>query len=235
MVRIGHAHVPVRLDGSSLIRARRTDDRTWMFDAIALGLSDPKSFGRSEQVDIAYVGDAAGLHLQVNDEGRKGSSGLVFPFRADGPLLEAPTAVPTQLDLPATPRPCTAGDRTSSPRVVAPMQPGTRHPVIVTDPVEPLRVFLTDDAVLHGTPESPCAAAYEATLVSSEGVAPAAAVEQGIVFTDPADRSWLFRSGKAASELTLALEYRAMTCRFDPATEVPVEVFREKGTLIEPR
>jgi hypothetical protein len=235
MVRIGHDHVPIRLDGSSVLRARRGQDRAWAFDAISLGLAEPKSFGRSEQVDIAYVGEAAGLHLESSDLRGKDSLSRVFPFRAEGALLDPPTIVPTQLDLPATPRPCSAGDRTSSPRVVAPIQPGTRHPVIVTDPIEPQRVFLTDDAVLHGTPASPCAAAYEATLVSSEaGTGPGAAGEEGIVFVDPGERSWLFRAAKATADPAGTLEYRAMSCRFDPAAEVPIEVFREKGTLIEP-
>ncbi|HEX7668141.1 MAG TPA: hypothetical protein VF395_01090, partial [Polyangiaceae bacterium] len=238
MVRIGHEHVPIRLDGSSILRARRGQARTWAFDAVSLGFAEPKSFGRSEQVDIAYVRDAAGFHLESSDVRGRDSLSQIFPFRADGALLDPPTTVPTQLDLPATPRPCSAGDRTSSPRVVAPIQPGTRHPVIVTDPVEPQRVLLTDDAVLHGTPTSPCAAAYEATLVSSEagtGPGPGAAGEEGIVFVDPGERSWLFRLGKTATDPASALEYRSMSCRFDPAAEVPIEVFREKGTLIEPR
>jgi hypothetical protein len=233
MARVGRTHVPIRLDGSTLLRARRID-RTWAFDAMSLGLSDPKGFGRSQQVDIAYVGDAAGFHVETGDARGKDAVGLIYPFRADGAVLDAPVRVPTQLDFPPAPRPCSAGDRTATPRVVAPFQPGTRHPVMVADPVEPLRVLLTEDAVLHGTPESPCAAAYEAALVSSEAGA-AAAAEQGIVFVDPAEHSWLFRAGKASRELAPTLEYRAMRCRFDPGAEVPIEVFREKGTLIEPR
>ena len=141
---------------------------------------------------------------------------LVYPFRAEGPLFDAPIRVPTQLDLPGTPRPCTAGNRAATPRVVAPYQNGTRHPVIVTDAVEPLRVLLSNDAVVHGTPEAPCAAAYEAELVASEG-APIGQQEHALVLADPAERSYLFRTAQGSA----SFEFRGMSCRMDPAARDP--------------
>jgi hypothetical protein len=232
MARVGRVDVPIRIDGSTILRARRVD-KGWAFDAVSLGLSDPRSFGRAEQFDIAYLGDAAGFHVESDAKGGGVSDGLLYPFRADGAVVAAPTRVPTQLDLPASPRPCSAGDNAQTPRVVVPFQPGTRHPVIVTDSVEPLRVLLTDDAVLHGTPQAPCAAAYDAVLVSSESATPTG-TEEGIVFVDSAEHSWLFRTTRGRPDAAPSLvEYRTMSCRLDPGAEVPLEVFKEKGTLVQ--
>src|SRR5262249_10137125 len=121
-----------------------------------------------------------------------------------------------------------------TPRVVVPFQPGTRRPVLVTDPVEPMRILLTGDAVLHGTPEAPCIAAYEAVLVSSE-LAGAAQGEQAVVPMATPEHSWLFRKVEALRDAPPSLEYRTMSCRVDRDAEVPAEVFRERGTLAEPR
>jgi hypothetical protein len=158
---------------------------------------------------------------------------VLYPFRADGAVLDEPTRVPTQLDLGAGPRACAPADL-STPRVVVPYQPGTRRAVLVTDPVEPMRTLLTGDAVLHGTPELPCVAAYEAVLVSSE-LSGAAQGEQAIVPMATPERSWLFRKTEGLRDAVPELAYRTMSCRVDREAEVPPEVFRERGTLAEPR
>jgi hypothetical protein len=75
-----------------VLRAHRATDG-WAFDAVSMGFADPKSFGRSEQASIAYVGAAAGLHLESTDLAGAESVGLLYPFRADGAVLDAPTRV----------------------------------------------------------------------------------------------------------------------------------------------
>jgi hypothetical protein len=142
-------------------------------------------------------------------------------------MFDEPVPVATQFDLANVPRACNAADRAASPRVVVPYQTGTRHPVLVTDPVEPMRVLLTGDAVLYGAPSSACAAAYDATVVPESASVPA---ERAIISVDALDRSWLFRFADGSRDQPRSLEYRAMSCRFDPTSEKPPEVKGQNGT-----
>jgi hypothetical protein len=228
---IGHAHVPIWLSDTTVVRARAAETG-FTFDAVSLGYTDPKAFGIDQIEQVAYLGDRAGFFVLAADRAGAGTSGSFRVFRSDGALFDAAVRVPSQLDLPATPRPCSAADRTSTPRVVVPFQPGARHTVLVTDPVEPMRTLLTGDAVLHGTPESPCAAAYDAVLVSSDLEKPERA-EQALVSVASLEHSWLFRMASPSRETVPVLEYRTMNCHWDPSAEVPVEVFREPGTLVD--
>jgi len=229
IVHVGRAHVPLRIDfgTGTLLYARRAGE-SWAFDGVALGLSEPREFGVLQHVDIAYSGDRAGIEVLSSDPFGKEGRGLLWPLRGDASITDEPLAVPTQHDLPHSPRGCSPVERSASPRLVVPFQPGTRHPVLVTDPIEPMRVLLTGDAVLHGSPTSPCVAAYDADLVSSESGATNG--EAAIVMLGSAEHSFLFRT----KEATATLEYRTMTCRPDPAAEAPIEVFRERGTFVDP-
>jgi hypothetical protein len=148
---------------------------------------------------------------------------------------------------------------------------GTRHPVIVGEalaatPSAPRKaaraaaapklvkaaatpatgdafVLLTSSAVVHGTPASPCLAAWQATGV---GRAPVSAV----IPSDLA-HAWLFRvaasepaaphAGKPkrdaasrAAERGPAIEVRPMACHFDPSARVPETIWGEPGTLRPP-
>jgi hypothetical protein len=231
---VGHAHVPIWIDGTTLVRARRGERGEWAFDAAAVGFTEPKELGLDEQIDVAYVGDRAGLHVVTADQQGREATSVIHPFRADGAVFDPPVRAPSQLDLPASPRACTSADRAATPRVVVPFQPGTRHAVLVTDPVEPMRILLTGDAVLHGTPESPCAAAFEAFLVSSE-LTGSAQGEQAILPMATLEHSFLFRMSEGRASTASAVEYRTMSCRVDPGVEAPIDVFKEKGTLVETR
>src|SRR5690606_20923499 len=101
---------------------------------------------------------------------------------------------------------------------------------LVSDGAEPLRLLLTAKSVMHGSPAKPCTAALEAVAVKFEGGA-AAQGERALVLPDDLDNAWLFRvtgDGPGSTQV----EYRHMACRFDPQLEVPVEIFREPGTLV---
>jgi photosystem II stability/assembly factor-like uncharacterized protein len=233
VARLGRAHVPVWIDGATVVRARRGNGPGWLFDGASMGFTSPAEFGLGEQTGIAYVGEKAALQVVTSDVAGREAHGLLYPFRADGALFDEPTRIPTQVDLGASPRGCTPSDL-ATPRVVMPYQPGTRRAVLVTDAVEPMRILLTGAAVLHGTPESPCVAAYEAVLVSSE-LSGALSSEQAILPMANPERSWLFRKVEGLRDAATALEYRTMSCRVDREAEVPPEVFRERGTLAEPR
>jgi hypothetical protein len=190
--------------------------------ALTVGLPFPSDFGVSQEMTLAYTGDAPGLY--VADFGEGTSSAYVTPFVGEDVPLGAPVAVPTQASLGPEPAPCSAKARKTTPRAVTSYEPGTRHAVVISDPNEPLPVLVTGEAVLHGTPTDPCAVAFDAEAVgaSSDRVS-------ALVFVDPAATSWAFRKAPDATSED-QLEYRAMSCTFDPNAEVPEEVFQAPGT-----
>jgi hypothetical protein len=232
MARLGDLNVPLRLDAVAAVRARLGDRGTWAFDALTLGWNRPAEFGLAQRLESTRFGDRFGVVVTTFDTDAGWASSSLYAFRGDGPLFEEPLRVATQLDLPAMPRACGAADRSATPRVVAPFQPGTRHPVLVADPFEPMRVLLTGDAVLHGSPSSPCLAAYEAVLAPETAGTPG---ERALLFADALDRSWLFRVVETGREQPRSLEYRTMNCRFDPSVEIPPEVKGQNGTFVGAR
>jgi hypothetical protein len=222
MIHIGGSHVPTLFvgHGAALARARRSGSQ-WQFDAFATGMIDPASFGLVELDNIAYVGARAGLYVETQDATGAIASAQIFPIRADGPVVDLPVAVPTQRSLGDRPEACDAARRGHTPRVVAAFQPGTRHPVVVTDSVEGPRTLLTGFAVLYGSPEAPCAAAFEAVGIAAE--TGQATRDSALILLDDMEHSVLFRR---AGERAARIEYRNMTCRFDSTLEIPPEVYR---------
>ncbi len=222
MAHVGDAHVSVGLFGRGTAVARSSLQAPGEPTAFTTGLPAPGAFGLSQTSTVAYVGDRAGSHVELSDESGTFSSAYIFPFQADGDAVAAPVPVPTLLGLGDRPSPCGVDKRTKTPRVISAPTPGTLHPVIVSDSVEGPRTLLTMGAVLHGTPEAPCASTFGAVLVPVEG-APSSS-ESALISLDAPDRSVLFRVlGDGAAT---RVEYRAMSCRFDPTLDVPVEAYR---------
>lgn len=232
MAHVGSLHVPLRVDTVAPVRGRLGDRGTWSFDALTLGWNRPMEFGLAQRLETARLGDRFAVVVTTFEADATWAASSLYALRGDGPIFEDPVPVATQLDLPAVPRACGAADRAASPRVVAPFQPGTRHPVLVTDPFEPMRVLLTGDAVIHGSPSSPCVAAYEATLAPEPAGTPG---ERALLLADSLDRSWLFRSSESGRDQPRSLEYRTMNCRFDPSVEIPPEVKGQNGTFVGTR
>jgi hypothetical protein len=248
MARVGGVHVPIMLvdGGAAIVRATRSSS-SWAFDAYTTGLPSSRDFDLTQSWDIAYAKDRAGLLLRLYDPQGSQRSSMLYPFRASGAVVDAPIRVPTQLDAGDTPKRCGTGHKSDSPRVVAPHLGGTRHPIVVTDTSEPMRVLLTDSAVMHGTPEEPCVAAFDAEVVPIDtsggtaapgyggyGYAPAPTAperEQAIILLDDMEHSWIFKHVAAPGGKT-RVEYRTMSCRFDPAIEIPPEVYDQQGTLV---
>lgn len=229
MAHLGNRHVPLRVDTVAPTRGRVGDRSAWSFDALTLGWNRPAEFGLAQRLEAARFGERFGVVVTTFDADATWASSALYALRADGPIFEDPIPVATQRDLPAVPRGCSAADRAASPRVIAPFQPGTRHPVLVTDPFEPMRVLLTGDAVLHGTPSSPCVAAFEAVLAPESAANPG---DRALLLGDALDRSWLFRTVDVGRDQPRSLEYRTMNCRFDPSVEIPPEVKGQNGTFV---
>jgi hypothetical protein len=232
MVHVGGAHVPIMMvgAGAALIRARR-DGSGWTFDALATGLAEPTRFGLTQVRDLAYSKGVAGLSVAAWDvEGTRRESRL-FPIRATGAVADPAIALPTQLDAGERPNRCGSVHKSDTPRVVGQFQGGTRHPIIVTDTSEPMRVLLTGQAVMHGTPKEACVAAFEAEVVSIDPTLGAPEQERAILIMDDLEHSWIFRTSYGVMGEP-RVEYRSMSCRFDPSLEPPVEIFGQAGTRV---
>jgi len=183
-------------------------------------LAPPGREGRQTVASLSYQGERVGVTVHVAVPGAPAAWASFFALGRDGKLA-APVALPTQLGLGTTPRGCSAEERRSTPRLVAPSLPGSRHPVLVRSSGEGF-VLLTDWAVLHGTEAAPCLGAWGA-----HGVEPARGGSSAIIVGDPS-HAWLFRPtpGRARAR---ALDVRPMSCKYSPAAAVPKEIWSALG------
>ncbi len=216
MVRADGQSLAVRLvgGGAGIVRARLKDSR-WASDAATVGLIDPTPFALRQRFDIAYLAEQSGFHLMHFS--RTGAKAWWFPFSAGTDVFGPAIGVPNQSDLSDPPRPCNVDERRSTPRLVSLPELSTRHPVVLTDSSEPIGTMLTNEAVLYGTPQRPCAAVFEASPVvrtSGDRV-------QALVSLESRLPSWLFRQSASAG-----FEYRPMECQFDPQLPIPSDVYK---------
>jgi hypothetical protein len=231
MVRVDGKHVPVRFigRGSAIARAGQSGD-TPAFSAYTTGLPAAEDFELAQDWGLSYVDGRAALLVGQRDPSGTFAATWLYPIRASGPVVDAPIAVPTQRDSGERPARCSPVQRATSARVVAPYLPGTRHAIVIADAVEPLRVMLTGAAVMHGTPDAACVAAFEAEIVAIDTTT-VTENERAIIPLAELDASWLFRLLPATGEEP-RVEARRMSCRFDPNLEVPIEVYQAQGTVI---
>jgi hypothetical protein len=223
MAHLGDAHVSVGLVGRGAAVARAGLQTPGAeFSAFTTGLPFPGAFGLNQTMNVAYVGDRAGAHIEQSDESGSFATAVIFPFQAEGDAVGAPVPVPTLFGLGDRPSACSVERRAKTPRVISAPTQGTLHPVVVSDSVEGPRTLLTTGAVLHGTPDAPCASTFGAVLVPADGAPPSR--ESALISLDTPERSVLFRvMGDGAAT---RVEYRAMNCRFDPNLDVPAEAYR---------
>lgn len=207
-VRVGQTHQPMLFLGSSAVVRAAQHGSTWGFFAHSVGWADPDRFASEQELTLGYWRGRPALQLAWREPNAAVGSAVLLPFQEQGALFAAPMAVPTQADLSAQPQPCAATTLTETPRVVAQPEWGTRHVVTVSDAVTSFSL-LTGAAVLHGTKQQPCVAAFEATSWTERRDE----LLSSIIETDAPERSWLFRQTQNGS-----LEYRRMSCDFEAAT-----------------
>jgi hypothetical protein len=194
-----------------------------------LGLPFPKRLELSQQTGITYWQGGSALYVLWAAASGRPRRGQLFPLQANGPVTGAPIEVAQQLDLADPPSPCSDAERQNSPRVVAPYQAGTRHPIIISHRIEPIRTLLSVDAVVHGTPAAPCLAALAAAPVDMDDRDDRTWMH-AIVTPNDLEHAWAFRVvyDEAGDK---QVSYRNMKCEFDPKAVVPKRVFAEPGTL----
>ena len=229
MTHVDGEHVPLLLvgRGSGVVRATLHAGKQEL-EAFANGALDPARFGLTQSTNIAYSGLRAGQVIETFDSASARAEAKLFLFRARGDVLDPPIDVPTQLSLAEKVERCSTGVEASSPRVVAAPYPGTRHPVIVSDGGDTPQAFLTSYAVMHGTPTTPCVSTFDGEPVSPDGVAtPATRV---LLPLGDLAHAYLFRATAQGAETRL--EYHPISCKLDPAAEVPPELYRAPGALV---
>jgi hypothetical protein len=225
-------------DVTSILLAHRAHDR---WDINAMALAPPRGEGPLvSHVDWTYSSRTSiGMTSLIADRRRPRAWAVFLPFRSDGTF--GPTeALPTLYDLGDRPRPCSAADRAKGPRFEAifatqdeVLFAGMRHPVLISEPpaknavgVSAPITLLTAGAIVHGSPSAPCAAAWEASSAAQE--------KMSALLSGDLARSWLFRvvtaPGKPGEAPFSSVEYRAMSCHYDPAAAIPDAVWTEKGT-----
>ncbi len=212
---------------AALLRARR-DGSSWQFDALTVGLAKPADFGLVSVVDMAYVGSQPGLTASFVDEFGRGTSQF-YRFRATGDVLSNGIELPLLSATGNPPRACNKNERAKTPRLRVAYHAGARHPVIITGVTEPLRVMLTERTVLQGTRKRPCVSAVDAVSLD---VIVGKQKERALLLLDDLAHSWLFRPGDDPVA-GRSLEYRTMSCSFDPNAEVPPEVYAEPGVRVQ--
>ncbi len=229
MAHVDGEHVPLLLvgRGSGVVRASLHDGK-YELEAFADGALDPARFGLTQSSNIAYSGLRAGQVIETFDSASARADAKLFLFRARGDVLDAPIDVPTQLSIPEKVERCSTAVETSTPRIVAAPYPGTRHPVIVSDGGDAPQAFLTSYAVMHGTPTAPCVSTFDGEPVAPDGVA----VPTTRVLLPLGDlaHSYLFRATTQGTDVRL--EYHLISCKLDPAADVPQELYRAPGTLV---
>jgi hypothetical protein len=220
MVRVGSRNVPVAFHESRVaFRGHTGSDEV---EVLSLFPAPGQGFDISSSVSFSYLGSTPMLiHLATERSGliRAG----LFPFRADGAVLGPRTAAPTQAGLAARFRGCSAQDRATSARVVAPAEPGSRRGVLIEGPDgSRFAALVSAEAVLYGTADSPCGGAIEAIMV--EDVNRGDEIDRALISLSDLERSWFFRS------INDRIEARSMTCRLSPGAPLPPAVLRAVET-----
>jgi hypothetical protein len=82
--------------------------------------------------------------------------------------------------------------------------------------------MITGAAVLFGSAEAPCAASFEAAPVTIPGAD--LAPERAVLLLDDLEHAWIVRQVSDPGLERTGIEYRTMSCKFDPNLDVPEEI-----------
>jgi hypothetical protein len=181
--------------------------------AISLGVEG--DLERSDSVALAYKGTEPALQHSYLPPGDGRERITVHPFRATGPALDPPIEAPTQADVAQTLRACTEAERAQSYRIVSRRsRPGVRGIVVEAPDGGFFAGGVSEEMVVYGTPENPCATAVDGRTVSedSNGVPS----DRLLILVNDLDHSWFFRRGDRAP-----VEARSMKCKIDPRVVLP--------------
>lgn len=181
------------------------------FRPYLLGMPRQDATGIAQGVHYAYLGEDLGfVSLQVNLDGPGHRAAFVGFDEKSG--FTTPVFVPLQHDLKETIVPCSAEQRRLTPRVLAPPVLGAFRPVEVHGAELQALELRSSNAVLHGTPDSPCVAAFDTEDDRRQD--PQSDRYSALVF--PGGKSWIFRTYRRPGGLHTT-SVRPMSCRHDGA------------------
>jgi hypothetical protein len=185
------------------------------FRPYLLGLLGSDLFDRAQEVNIAYRGDKVGfVSYQLDLSAWKNRASFVE--LGPNSAVSAPMPAPLQQDVGQEFTPCSAELRRETPRIVAPLTRGAARTVtVVGAESEPLELT-TEGAVLFGTKEEPCVAAWEGQDEKKQALL--GHHYSVLVFPAEGAWSWLFRTTRDAggNQLTAA---RPIQCRAEGAAK----------------
>ena len=93
-------------------------------------------------------------------------------------------------------------------------------------------MLLSEWAVMFGIdPAEPCAALLQADALPEQYGGSGEDLRALLPLGD-LERAWLFRRHQEEPNAEPSVEYRTMSCHFDPQIEVPSEVLRAPGTAV---
>lgn len=251
MIRLGERPVPLAFHGDGQWVAFASLDPSAppssegakpSFSAHLVGIPDPRALGLGQSVSLAFTGTTPGLAVVQARATGTWWRAYTVPFGGpEGSVLGNPVPAPLLPDLSDPPVPCDAATRRSSARVVAPAFPGAPHPVLLNDSVDAPRLLFTGRGVLHGAPESPCVAAFEATESRAASRAGSDAPgtygsgngeerRSALLPMNDLAHAWAFREVSENRWGQKRIFARSMSCRMDPAAVIPRELLHE-GTL----
>jgi hypothetical protein len=231
LVHVEGRHVPLLLFGPAAVARATAGGAPWTFDAFTMAPPPKGERDNTRELGITYRSGRAALYVYSQSGDRVHTRGELFEISATGPVVREPTAIATQGDIKGRPLGCSQEVRDATARLVVPYQAGTRHPVLVNDPDEPQRVLISSAAVMYGTRETACAAAFEA-VPASEELARDKERLRALLLLPELDRSYLFRAVRPLEDEASMIEYRLMRCRLDPGLAVPSDVYRAPGTHV---
>lgn len=214
--------------------ARANSSEDW--EMINLGPSDegPTGFEITQLLSpTSFNGSVYVTHAVAFKQGGR-TYAEAFPLRGSGAVVGERIAMPTQTDLAlAKFKPCSAADRSKSPRIVVPAEVGTQRPIVIESPDGTFQsALLTTAMVGYGTPQSPCAAVVEAFPVPDDTAIAPPPLESALVLFNDLEHSWFFRQGVAEAGV---VEARQMRCKVDNNAPVPsfVSLAMLNGTFLE--
>jgi hypothetical protein len=169
-IRLGTAHVPLAF----------SPDRSRVLlggvpgSAVAMLLGEaPAARGRAQGMRLSYRGANIGVVSMMADlDGAYWAARFAEFGTAPGRVLGEVVRVPLKADLDLVPAACSEVVRKQTPRIVAPAFPGPTPRLRVTQGHTTVAHFVLGSAVLHGTPEDACVAAWAGEPDVAAGPAP---------------------------------------------------------------
>jgi hypothetical protein len=127
---------------------------------------------------LAYIGRQPALLSVLVSSEPEARSAYLLPLAPEGGF-GPPVAAPLQSELAVPPRACSATERASGARVVAPSHPGPVHRLVLEFSASEEVLFMTGRAVLFAGSFGSCVGAWEADVAPGVAGEPRASVGPG--------------------------------------------------------